>query len=179
MTASKNTNQSVVKNNESANNNAAESQQAQQATESPEEKVVRKAYELSPEWKISVIAKRKFMALPSSLQNGAGKEACVKEALNGHKEIIPDPIRYWIWLIDETKKLCRVWDFEETCKKFGRDPLTVAQHLILEGKMVCNGVRMEGLESYGSKVAMFIEPLFKDEFHLFGSMISETVNADE
>lgn len=155
--------------NESVNNKVASKQQVE---ETAEEKIVRKAYELAPEWKISVIAKRKFLALPSALQNGAGKEACVKEALAGHKELIPDPIRYWIWLIDETRKLERVWDFQEVCERYGRKPQTVAQHLILEGKMVCNAVRMEGLAAYGSKVAMFIEPLFHDEFKLFADMAS-------
>ena len=137
-----------------------------------EVQVVKRAYEIAPEWKISIISKKKFMALPSILQNGAGKEACVKEALAGHKELIPDPTRYWIWMIDECNKLIRVWDYEETCKEAGVDPLTVAQHLILEGKMVCNAVRLEGLAAYGSKIRMFVEPLFHDEFKLFGDKLN-------
>lgn len=153
--------------NEGANNNAGENIQ-QSNPEEAEEPIVKRAYELAPEWRISVIARRKFMALPSAFQNGAGKEACVKEALAAHKELIPDPTRYWIWLVDETAKLVRVWDFEDICKKADRNPLTVAQHLILEGKAVCNAVRMEGLEAYGSKIRMFVEPLFHDEFKLFG-----------
>ena len=152
--------------NESVNNTAATKQQVE---ETAEEKIVRKAYELAPEWKISVIAKRKFLALPSTLQNSIGKEACVKEALASHKEIIPDPTRYWIWLIDETRKLTRVWDFEETCKKAGLKPQTVAQHLILEGKAVCNAIRLEGLEAYGSNIRMFVDDLFQDEFNIFGN----------
>ena len=107
------------------------------------------------------------MNLPSAFQNGVGKEACVKEALAAHKELIPDPTRYWIWLIDETRKLIRVWDFVDTCKEVGRDPKTVAQHLILEGKAVCNAIRMEGLAAYGSNIRMFREELFNDEFKLF------------
>ena len=167
-----------IHSNESDNNNAAENTQQNKSAEA-EEPIVKRAYELAPEWKISVIAKRKFMSLPSTLQNGAGKEACVKEALAGHKELIPDPTRYWIWLIDETRKLTRVWDFRETCEAAGLNPLTVAQHLILEGKAVCNAIRMEGLEAYGSKVRMFVEPLFHDEFELFGSKakVAETQNA--
>lgn len=153
--------------NEGGNYNAGERNQQENLTEA-EEPIVKRAYELAPEWRISVIARRKFMALPSAFQNGAGKEACVKEALAAHKELIPDPTRYWIWLVDETAKLIRVWDFEEVCEKAGRNPLTVAQHLILEGKAVCNAVRMEGLEAYGSKIRMFVEPLFHDEFKLFG-----------
>ena len=137
-----------------------------------EAQLVKRAYELAPEWKISQIAKKKFLALPSFFQNGAGKEACVKEALAGHKDLIPDPTRYWIWLVDETKKLIRVWDFEETCAEAEVDPLTVAQHLILEGKMVCNAVRLEGLAAYGSKIRMFVEPLFHDEFKLFGDKLN-------
>ena len=137
-----------------------------------EVQLVKRAYELAPEWKISQIAKKKFLALPSFFQNGAGKEACVKEALAGHKDLIQDPTRYWIWLVDETKKLIRVWDFEETCAEAEVDPLTVAQHLILEGKMVCNAVRLEGLAAYGSKIRMFVEPLFHDEFKLFGDKLN-------
>ena len=152
--------------NEGANKNAEKGQEVI-LDESPEEKINRKAYELAPEWKISIIAKRRFLNLPAAFQNGAGKEACVKEALSSHKELIPDPTRYWIWLVDETRKLIRVWDFEDTCKAAGRNPQTVAQHLILEGKMVCNAIRMEGLAAYGSNIRMFVDPLFEDEFELF------------
>ena len=170
-------------NSKKANKAREEKQAAQQSTEntqnSPaqmlderEAQLVKRAYELAPEWKISQIAKKKFLALPSFFQNGAGKEACVKEALAGHKDLIPDPTRYWIWLVDETKKLIRVWDFEETCADAEVDPLTVAQHLILEGKMVCNAVRLEGLAAYGSKIRMFVEPLFHDEFKLFGDKLN-------
>lgn len=147
--------------------------------ETPEEAIVRRAYEIAPEWKISLIAKRKFRSLPSTFQNARGKEACVKEAIAAHKDLIPDPLRYWIWLIDETRKLTRVWDFVETCEKVGRDPQSVAQHLILEGKQVCNAIRLEGLEAYGSNIRMFSEPLFEDEFKLFENMATvkrETAN---
>ena len=155
--------------NEGAKSKSKNSKQQQEQIpeETSEEKIVRKAYELAPEWKISQIGKRKFFSLPSSLQNGAGKEACIKDALASHKELIPDPTRYWIWLVDETDKLTRVWDFNETCKKAGVEPKTVAQHLILEGKMVCNAIRLEGLKAYGSNIRMFKEPLFEDEFELF------------
>ena len=146
-----------------------QNKQIPQETEvTPEEKIVRRAYEIAPEWKISIIAKRKFMNLPAAFQNSKGKEACIKEALASHKDLIPDPTRYWIWLIDETRKLVRVWDFQDTCDKLGLNSLTVAQHLILEGKAVCNAIRLEGLEAYGSNVRMFVDPLFEDEFNLFG-----------
>lgn len=152
--------------NNGVNNNA---EQKRLPDETPEQKIVRNAYEIAPEWKISLIAKRRFMNLPSAFQNSVGKEACIKEALTSHKELIPDPTRYWIWLIDETRKLTRVWDFEETCAEKGLDPQTVAQHLILEGKAVCNAIRMEGLAAYGSNIRMFVDPLFEDEFNLFGN----------
>ena len=151
------------------NTNAQNTIEQQAAEERPEDKIVRKAYEIAPEWKISIIAKRRFMNLPSAFQNSVGKEACIKEALASHKEIIPDPTRYWIWLVDETNKLTRVWDFAETCEAAGLNPLTVAQHLILEGKAVCNAIRMEGLVAYGSNIRMFVDPLFQDEFKLFGN----------
>lgn len=162
--------------NEGVNQKATEKKQEQPKEETPEEKIVRKAYELAPEWKISQSARKKFMNLPSSLQNSTGKEACIKESLSSHKEWIPDPTRYWIWLIDETNKLTRVWDFKETCEKSGLDPQTVAQHLILEGKMVCNAIRMEGLEAYGSNIRMFVDPLFVDEFNFFGNKKKEVEN---
>ena len=153
--------------NTGVDNMAAMASQESFLDATPEQKVVRKAYELAPEWNISKIAKRKFMSLPAAFQNGAGKEACVKEALASHKDLIPDPTRYWIWLVDETRKLIRVWDFVETCEDAGVDPQTVAQHLIIEGKMVCNAIRLEGLAAYGSNIRMFVEPLFQDEFKLF------------
>lgn len=162
-----NTNKEEMKKNQTTAQNSEEQKTPTVVEETPAKK---KAYDLPAEWKISVIAKKKFNNLPTILQNGAGKEACIKQALSDHKDLIPDPMRYWIWLIDETEKLCRVWDFAEICDKYGRDPLTVAQHLILEGKMVCNGIRMDGLESYGSNITMFNEPLFKDEFRLFADM---------
>ena len=154
--------------NEGGNKPAANEQQTQQSEETAEEKIVRRAYEIAPEWKISIIAKRKFMGLPTVFQTSVGKEACIKEALASHKELIPDPTRYWIWLVDETNKLTRVWDFVETCDALRLNPLTVAQHLILEGKQVCNAIRMEGLAAYGSNIRMFVDPLFHDEFELFG-----------
>ena len=156
------------------NTNSQNTTEQQSAEELPEDKIVRKAYEIAPEWKISIIAKRRFMNLPSAFQNSAGKEACIKEALAYHKDLIPDPTRYWIWLVDETNKLTRVWDFAETCEAAGVHPLTVAQHLILEGKAVCNAIRMEGLAAYGSKIRMFVDPLFQDEFKLFGNKFGES-----
>ena len=141
-----------------------------------EERNFRKAYELRSEWKVSLIAKRRFMGLPTAFQDGKGKETCVKEVLAMRKDLIPDPTRYWIWMIDETRKLTRVWDFKETCEEAGLDPQTVAQHLVLEGKMVCNAIRMDGLAAYGSNIRMFVEPLFHDEFQLFSRMA--TVKAE-
>ena len=164
-----NTKNDEMKKNQTTTQNSEKTNTSSSA-EPMETQGKKKSYELPAEWKISVIAKKKFNNLPTILQNGAGKEACIKQALSDHKDLIPDPMRYWIWLIDETEKLCRVWDFAEICDKYGRDPLTVAQHLILEGKMVCNGIRMDGLESYGSNITMFNEPLFKDEFRLFADM---------
>ena len=116
--------------NDGVNQKANENNQEQSKEETPEEKIVRKAYELSPEWRISKSAKKRFLSLPSSLQSSSGKEASIKESLSAHKDWVPDPARYWIWLIDETEKLTRVWDFEETCKEAGVDPRTVAQPLV-------------------------------------------------
>ena len=174
--ASRNQNSNTVSNNKGANQKERVNKKEEQTEETAEEKIVRKAYELPPEWKISQSAKRRFLSLPSSLQTSKGKEACIKEALASHKEWVPDPTRYWIWLIDETYKLTRVWDFKETCMEAGVDPLTVAQHLILEGKMVCNAIRMEGLKAYGSNIRMFVDPLFMDEFNFFGGMKQEVVH---
>ncbi len=158
---------------ENKQNQNAEKQAVEQ---SEDQKLIKRAYELSPEWKISQIAKKRFLNLPTDFQNSKGKEICVKEALKSHRDLIPDTTRYWIWLIDETEKLTRVWDFEETCKAANLDPKNVAQHLILEGKMVCNAIRMEGLKAYGSKVRMFVEPLFEDEFHIFGGVKMEAAH---
>lgn len=155
---------------ESKQNQNAEKQTVEQ---SEDQKLIKRAYELSPEWKISQIAKKRFLNLPTYFQNSKGKEICVKEALESHRDLIPDTTRYWIWLIDETEKLTRVWDFETTCTEANLDSKTVAQHLILEGKMVCNAIRMEGLKAYGSKIRMFKVPLFVDEFEFFGAKKQE------
>ena len=175
-TANRNQNNRKDSVNNGLNQKGNDTKQEQPSEETPEEKIVRKAYELAPEWKISQSAKRRFLNLPSAFQTSKGKEACIKEALSAHKEWIPDPTRYWIWLIDETSKLIRVWDFEDTCKEAGVKPLTVAQHLILEGKMVCNAIRMEGLKAYGSNIRMFVDPLFEDEFNFFGGNNQEVSN---
>lgn len=175
--ATKNQNNVAANNNQT--NTQAEQQQVQMPEETSEEKIVRKAYELPAEWKICQIAKKRFLNLPAAFQNGAGKEACIYEALASHKDIVPDQERFWIWLVDETNKLTRVWDFEETCVAAGREPRTVAQHLILEGKMVCNAIRLEGLAAYGSKIRMFVEPLFEDKFGLFGDKVPHKTAANE
>ena len=174
--ASRNQNSNTVSNNKGANQKERVNKKEEQTEETPEEKIVRKAYELSPEWRISKSAKKRFLSLPSSLQSSSGKEACIKESLSAHKDWVPDPARYWIWLIDETEKLTRVWDFEETCKEAGVNPRTVAQHLILEGKQVCNAIRMEGLKAYGSNIRMFVDPLFEDEFNFFGNNNQEVAH---
>lgn len=178
--ANKNQNAANAHSNKGGNTNTADmNQQTQQETvETPEEKIVRRAYEIAPEWKISVIAKRRFLNLPAAFQNSAGKEACIKEALASHKDLIPDTTRYWVWLVDEAKKLIRVWDFMEICERYGLVPLIVAQHLILEGKQVCNAIRLEGLEAYGSNVRMFVDPLFVDEFRIFGGEVPVKTKAD-
>ena len=177
--SNKNFSNSNMNNNMKQNNTKETNTTAPVIEETAEQKLVRKAYELAPEWKISQIAKRKFMNLPTAFQSSVGKEACIKEALSGHKELIPDPTRYWIWLIDETNKLTRVWDFTDTCDKAGLNPQTVAQHLILEGKSVCNAIRLEGLAAYGSNIRMFVDPLFVDEFNLFsGKVPTKAASAD-
>lgn len=144
--------------------------------EAEEEKFLKKVYEIAPEWKVSNIAKRKFMGLPMVFKNDKGKIACIEETLENRKDLIPDQTRFWLWLVDETAKLQRVWDFKETCENAGVEPNNVAQHLILEGKQVCTAIRLEGLAAYGSKIRMFKEPLFEDKFKLFAQ---KTVSPNE
>lgn len=165
-----NVNNSKIMKNESSSNQSVDNQMTNQTEE---QRLIRRAYELSPEWRISQIAKKRFLNLPTEFQSSKGKEVCIKETLKSHRDLIPDSTRYWIWLIDETEKLTRVWDFEDVCKEAELDPMIVAQHLILEGKMVCNAIRMEGLRAYGSKVRMFVDPLFADEFSFFGKKSKE------
>jgi len=166
-------------NNENANEKASQQNQEMKAAEEEEEKLKRKTYELSPEWKILSIAKKKFLSLPTDLQDSKAKSACVDYALAEHKKIMPDSQRFWMWIVDEKKKFFRVWDFDEVCKSLNRDPHSVAENLLFEGKMASQTVRLDGLASYGSKAAMYKERLFVDKFNLFETTAPITNSANE
>ena len=175
---------SDTKFNKKSNNWNAEDQNTQQsaemkAAEDEEENLKKKVYELSPEWKILSIAKRKFLGLPSELQDSRAKSACVDHALSEHKKIMPDAQRFWMWMVDEKKKMLRVWDFAEVCRSIGRDVDAVAENLLFEGKAASQAVRLEGLEQFGSKAAMFRERLFVDKFKLFEPADSTNNPANE
>ena len=58
--------------NNGLNQKGNDTKQEQPSEETPEEKIVRKAYELAPEWKISQSAKRRFLNLPSAFQTQSG-----------------------------------------------------------------------------------------------------------
>ena len=126
-------------------------------------KAPKRVYNVAPERKVSNSAMIHFHMMPQPLQTTETKMLCVKQAISSHPKWVDDEARYWAWLADQTKLLTRVWDFNETCSKFGLDPNSVAQHLVLEGQKACNFVRMNGLAAYGERIKLFHQPLIDME----------------
>lgn len=116
---------------------------------------------LAPEWQLATMMKRKFQKLPAPLQNTENKRICIEDVLAGHPKLCPDPMRFRVWLAEEAHMLAeRAWDFKDTCKKAKIDDAeAVAQHLVLEGKRVCNDILISGLAAYGGNIRMFTEKL--------------------
>ena len=121
----------------------------------------------------------KFHRMPQPLQNTENKKLCIQQAISTHPKWVGDEAHYWAWLADQTKLLTRVWDFNETCSKYGLDPNSVAQHLVLEGQKACNFVRMNGLAAYGERIKLFHQPLIKPEQKLLKEAGKEPKQMEE
>ena len=121
----------------------------------------KKPRKLAPEWQLATMIKRKFQKLPAPLQNTDNKRVCIEDVLAGHPRHCPDPMRFKVWLAGEANMLAdRTWDFQKTCAEAKiNDIQAVAQHLVLEGKRVCNDIRINGLAAYGGNIKMFSERL--------------------
>lgn len=121
----------------------------------------KKPRKLAPEWLLATMIKRKFQKLPAPLQNTNNKRVCMEDVLAGHPKHCPDPMRFRVWLAEEAHMLAdRAWDFKDTCQAAKiQDAEAVAQHLVLEGKRVCNDILINGLAAYGGNIRMFTEKL--------------------
>lgn len=116
---------------------------------------------LTPEWQLATMIRRKFLGLPPGLQTTQNTRLCMESIVASHPHLCPDPMRYRVWLSEEAHMLaCRTWDFKDVCKEAKiENNEAVAQHLILEGKRVCNDIRINGLAAYGGNIKMFTEKL--------------------
>ena len=126
-------------------------------------KAPKRVYNVAPERKVSNSAMIRYHRMPQPLQNTGNKRLCVQQVILSHPHWVSDEAHFWAWLVDQTKLLTRVWDFEETCEKYGLDMNSVAQHLVLEGQKACNFVRMNGLAAYGERIKLFHQPLIEME----------------
>lgn len=103
----------------------------------------------------------KFRALPLNLQSTDTKWACVMSVL-GSRHI--DVGRFAIWILDNAQLLLHTYDFIDVCADCKRDPQAVAENLVLEGKSVCNSIRLNGLASYSGNILMFEKRLIPKEY---------------
>ena len=110
---------------------------------------------------------RKFKNLPADLQNTATKVSCINTVLAAHKEKCGDPARYYSWLLSRAAEIKRTFDFAEVCEKAGLkadEHQAVSEHLVLEGKSICNQIRLNGLATYDGNIRMFRERLVPVEY---------------
>lgn len=138
--------------------------------------VLKRNNNIAPERRIITSAMRRYKALPLQLQSNETKILCLMQAIETHPKLVQNVEMFWLWLVGQTKLLKRVWDFTSTCEKYGVNPTFVAQHMVLEGQMACNLVRMNGLEAYGDRIKAFQEPLIDEENLLFQWALDEKHN---
>ena len=131
----------------------------------------KRTYTVNPNQLACSAGMRKFAALPAELQDTKTKLACIICVLVARKI---DNGRFWSWVNDQTALLRRTFDFDDVCKKNGKDPQHVAEHLVLEGKKVCNGIRLDGLATYKGDINLFGDPLIPEEYRKLFSKTSET-----
>lgn len=99
-------------------------------------------------WAVNSIAKKYFKRIPSSIKSTETKLACIKAAISEHSDLCADEAKYFTWVLEQAKRLRRVFDFDSTCNKDGVNvnPQYVAEHLILLGKRKWTEIQLEGLE---------------------------------
>lgn len=121
----------------------------------------RRTYKVDPNQSATTAAMRKFRSLPLDYQNTDTKWSCVMSVL-GTRHL--DIARFAIWVLDMAEKLQLVYDFKEVCKQYHREPQAVAENLVLEGKAICNIIRLNGLASYNGNIRLFEKRLIPDEY---------------
>ena len=121
----------------------------------------KRTYKVDPNQSASTAAMRKFRSLPLDYQNTETKWACVMSVL-GTRHL--DIARFAVWVLDMAQKLQLVHDFMKICAQYQREPQAVAENLVLEGKAICNIIRLNGLASYNGNIRLFEKRLIPDEY---------------
>ena len=143
-------------NNQGANNNTAAEQPTRKSRRNTD-----------PIQLLNAQVMRKFKNLPADLQSTATKVSCINTVLAAHKEKCGDPARYYGWLLSRAAEITRTFDFAEVCKKAGLkadEHQAVSEHLVLEGKSVCNQIRLNGLATYDGNIRMFRDRLVPEQY---------------
>ena len=121
----------------------------------------KRVYKVDPNFSAARASMVKFRALPLNLQTTENKWACVLSVL-GARHL--DIGRFSVWVLDNAQLLLHTYDFETVCKNYQREPQAVAENLVLEGKKVCNDIRLNGLASYNGNIRLFEKRLIPDQY---------------
>lgn len=107
-------------------------------------------------------ARRMFHQQLVATQNNSTKIACIHEVAN--EVYKKDSYMVWYDLVNESKRLTNLIDFNKYCHSLRRNPDYVAQHVTFEGSSVVNKVMRYGVETIlGERILAYDEPLFNPE----------------
>ena len=119
--------------------------------------------------KLGTLSTRMFRRLPADLQNTETKVSCINAVLAKHREILGDSARFYSWLLARAEEVKRTFDFKPVCESKGlsseNEQQAVAEHLVLEGKALCNSIRLNGLATYDGNIRMFRKRLVPEQYH--------------
>lgn len=104
-------------------------------------------------------ARRMFHQQLKATQNNSTKIACIHEASNE----VYKKNSYMVWydLVNESRRLTNLIDFNKYCGTLNLVPATVAQHIVFDGSSIVNKVIRYGVESVlGERILAYNEPLF-------------------
>ena len=104
-------------------------------------------------------ARRMFHQQLKVTQNNSTKIACIHEASN--EVYKKDSYMVWYDLVNESRRLTNLIDFNKYCGALNLVPETVAQHVVFDGSSIVNKVIRYGVESVlGERILAYNEPLF-------------------
>ena len=104
-------------------------------------------------------ARRMFHQQLKVTQNNSTKIACIHEASN--EVYKKDSYMVWYDLVNESRRLTNLIDFNKYCGALSLVPETVAQHVVFDGSSIVNKVIRYGVESVlGERILAYNEPLF-------------------